>query len=152
MALFGTATPGKNLVDWLARSGDAPYPVVQMSETLSVVPASASEHDPVTLLTMPRFRAMLSAARNQYDLVLLDTPPVGLLCDAGILDEYIDGFVLVVGAGRTRHTLVKEAIDLLGESRLLGLILNRALDHGHRETDKYQHYYRASLNVSKSRR
>ena len=151
MARFGLATPDENLTDWLVRSTDAPFPVVRISEMLSVVPAAPSEHDPVTLLTLPRFRAMLSAARNQYDFVFVDTPPVGLLCDAGVLDEYIDGFVLVVGAGRTRHTMVTEAIDSLGKSRLLGLLLNRALDHAPAEVGKYAHYYRASLNVPKSR-
>ena len=151
MARFDTATPDETLADWLARSTDAPFPVAQISGTLSVVPAAPSEHDPVTLLTLPRFGAMLSAARRQYDFVLVDTPPVGLLCDAGILDDYIDGFVLVVGAGRARHTMVKDAIDSLGKSRLLGLLLNRTLDHAPAEAGQYAHYYRASLKGPKSR-
>jgi capsular exopolysaccharide synthesis family protein len=150
MKLFGVDTPADNLADWLVRETNTPWPMVQISETLAVVPAAPSEHDPVTLLTLPGLRSMLSSAREQFDWVLVDTPPVGLLCDARVLDEYLDGFLVVVGSGRARYTLVKEAIASVGETRVLGLLLNRAAD-GDAEGEKYATYYRASLSAPKRR-
>jgi Mrp family chromosome partitioning ATPase len=132
------------LADWLVREKEGPYPIVRISDLLAIVPAGVSEHDPVTLLTLPRFRSLLASAREHFDWVLVDTPPVGLLCDAGVLDDYIDGFVMVVGAGRTRYTMVQEAIASLGRERVLGLLLNRALDHADAEGEQYVTYYRGT--------
>lgn len=144
MKLFDVAAPGDKLAEWLVGEKDGPYPLIRISDRLAVVPAGASDHDPVTLLTLPRFRSLLASAREHFDWVLVDTPPVGLLCDAGVLDDYIDGFLMVVGAGRTRYTMVREAIASLGRERVLGLLLNRALDHADADGEKYASYYRGS--------
>jgi capsular exopolysaccharide synthesis family protein len=144
MKLFDVDAGGDGLSEWLAREEDVPFPLIRISDRLTVVPAGASGHDPVTLLTLPRFRSLLASAREQVDWVLVDTPPVGLLCDAGVLDDHLDGFLMVVGAGRARYTMVREAIASLGRDRVLGLLLNRARDCAEAETDRYASYYRGT--------
>ena len=52
-------------------------------------------------LTSSRMRHLLDEARETFDWVIIDTPPVGLLPDAHLLAAMVDGAVLVVGAGMT---------------------------------------------------
>ena len=71
---------------------------------------------------------LIDEAREAFDWVIIDTPPVGLLTDANLLASMVDGAVLVVKAGSTPYDLVKRAVDAIGPSKLLGVVLNRA--HG----------------------
>ena len=62
----------------------------------------------------------------QFDWVIIDTPPVGLMPDANLLAAMVDAAFVVVHAGRTPYPLVKKAVDAIGLERVLGVVLNRA--------------------------
>jgi polysaccharide biosynthesis transport protein len=68
---------------------------------------------------------LLSAARKNYDIVLVDTPPL-LLSDARVLGPLSDGVVLVLRAGEVKVESVLAAEERLmaDGSRLLGTVLN----------------------------
>ncbi len=65
-------------------------------------------------LTSERMRRLLDEAREAFDWVIIDTPPVVLLPDANLLASMVDGAVLVVRAGSTPHELVQRAVDAIG--------------------------------------
>jgi Mrp family chromosome partitioning ATPase len=58
--------------------------------------------------------------------VVVAPPPVALLSDANLLAGMIDVALIVVGASTTPYPLVKKAVEAIGVSRVLGVILNRA--------------------------
>jgi Mrp family chromosome partitioning ATPase len=58
--------------------------------------------------------------------VIVDTPPLLLLPDANLLASIVDAALLVVKAESTPHAMVKRAMDAIGRSRVLGVVLNRA--------------------------
>src|SRR6185437_16077827 len=68
---------------------------------------------------------LLAAARDKYDMVLLDTPPL-LLSDARVLGPLSDGVILVLRAGEVKveSVLAAEERLLADGSRLLGTVLN----------------------------
>jgi Mrp family chromosome partitioning ATPase len=68
---------------------------------------------------------LLSEAAQQFDWVIVDTPPVALLPDANLLAAMIDSALLVVGANSTPYPLILRAIEAIGEQRILGVVLNR---------------------------
>ncbi len=68
---------------------------------------------------------VLLEASQQYDWVIVDTPPVALLPDANLLAAMIDTALLVVGANSTPFPLVRRAIEAIGEQRIMGAVLNR---------------------------
>lgn len=142
VSVLGLPPSREGLSDWLATPAENDWPVVALTPRLSLVPAGELAADPVTLLTSRRLASRLTAARSQFDWILVDTPPVGLLCDAGELSDSLKGFLLVVAASRTPYTAVQRAIATLGRDRILGLIFNRAKDSARDET-KYADYYRA---------
>jgi Mrp family chromosome partitioning ATPase len=68
---------------------------------------------------------LLVEAAQQFDWVIVDTPPVALLPDANLLAAMIDTAILVVSARATPYPLVRRAMDAIGPQRILGVVLNR---------------------------
>ena len=117
-----TSAPG--LSDALKASTDQSLSLVQVTPTLTMLPAGRPDPDPMGALTSPRMRQILQEAASRFDWVVLDAPPMGPLADAGLLAEMADAAIFVIRAGRTQHAAVKKAIDTLGRERLLGVVLN----------------------------
>jgi succinoglycan biosynthesis transport protein ExoP len=76
-------------------------------------------------LASARARRFIDEARETFDWVVIDTPPIGLLSDASLLAALADGTILVVKANSTPHDLVQRAVAALGPERVLGVVLNR---------------------------
>ena len=134
-----SASPG--LSEGLHAGGDGKLPVHQVSRTLTVLPAGQSTSDPMAGLTSPRMRQLIDEAKSEFDWVIIDTPPVGLLTDASLLASIVDGAILVVRAGETPFDLVQRAVQAIGASRLLGVVLNAATASGHGYGYKYYSRY-----------
>ncbi|MBA2448719.1 MAG: CpsD/CapB family tyrosine-protein kinase [Chloroflexi bacterium] len=82
--------------------------------------------NPSELLASERMVRIIARLADQADMVLFDSPPVGVVSDAAVLATRVDGVLLVVDAGRTRRDLArqaKEQLDRVG-ARLLGTVLN----------------------------
>jgi capsular exopolysaccharide synthesis family protein len=127
------------LGDGLLSNNETKMLVRQVSPRLAVLPAGRPSSDPMAGLTSERMRRLLDEAKQSFDWVILDTPPVMLLPDAHLLASMVEGAVLVVRAGSTPHDLVKRSADAIGRSRILGVVLNRA-EGGGRHDDHYQYY------------
>jgi protein-tyrosine kinase len=127
------------LSDGLIRDFDGKLPLQQVSDRLTVLPAGRATPDPMAGLTSERMRQLIAEAREAFDWVIIDTPPIGLMTDASLLSAIADGTVLVVKANSTPFEMVKRAVESLGPKRMLGVVLNRAIAAGH--GDKYYDYY-----------
>jgi capsular exopolysaccharide synthesis family protein len=103
---------------------------------LSVLPAGSLDSGFYELLSSPRVDAFLRKARQLYDIVVVDTPPVLPVPDCRLLSRSMDAFLLVVAAHRTPRTVVSEALSLLQPSTVLGVVFNRD-DY---ETGSYRKY------------
>jgi len=136
---------GGERVDRLASPEDPKLPLHRLSPRLTILPAGRPTSDPIGALTSERMRRLIDEAREMFDWVIIDTPPVGLLTDAALLASIADGVVLVVKAESTPFDMVNRAVDALGRDRLLGVVLNRATEHSHRAAyDYYKYYYGGS--------
>jgi capsular exopolysaccharide synthesis family protein len=118
------------LGDGLMSQGDTKMLVRQVSPRLAVLPAGRPSSDPMAGLTSTRMRRLLEEARESFDWVILDTPPIMLLPDAHLLASMVEGAVLVVRAGSTPHELIRRSADAIGRPRILGVVLNRAESTG----------------------
>ena len=83
--------------------------------------ASASVHE---LLRSPRFAQLLDEARERFDFVILDTPPLVPVCDAAVLSRMVDGVLIVVAADETPRKLLESALGLIDEPKVLGIVFN----------------------------
>lgn len=90
----------------------------------SVLPASPCPSGPYEVLNSPRLGELLEEARQAYDYVVLDTPPLVLVPDCRLLARWVDGFLMVVAAHKTPRRLVGEALNILDPAKLIGLVFN----------------------------
>lgn len=104
---------------------------------LYVLPSGPIPPNPAELLGSRGMKELLREATAQYDIVLLDTPPVLAVTDAQILANECDGTVLVVSSGQTEIEAAKKAKEMLTSSTtpLLGVVLNN------KKAKHAQHYY-----------
>ena len=116
------------LSEGLRATSDARLAVMPVSEYLSVLPAGPPDSDPMSLLTSDRLPRVIAEAREAFDWVIIDTPPIGLLPDANLLAAVVDAAVLVIHAGSTPLSLIQRAVDSLGRDRIVGVVLNRATE------------------------
>ncbi len=109
-----------------------------MDGGLFLLPAGKVPPNPSELLSSPNLEAGLKAVRDLFDWVVVDSPPVLPLSDAGILAQACDTVLFVVHAGVTPSKLVKEAIARIGREKVCGILLNRVR---HFKSSHYYHYY-----------
>ncbi len=88
---------------------------------LSPGESSLCPHD---VLNSPRVGTIFQEARQQYDYVLVDLPPLLPAFDSQSLERWVDGFVLVVSADKTPRKCIAEALRVVEQAKLMGLILN----------------------------
>ncbi len=120
---------------------------------LSVLPAGRFT-DPFTdFLGSDKMREMLRFLAEQFDLVIIDTPPVLAVSDAAAVGPLADGVLFVVGAGATNRRAVEQALAQLASAgaRVIGAVLNDA--RGEMERDEgyglyqYQDTYARSTSA-----
>jgi Mrp family chromosome partitioning ATPase len=141
--------PASGLSEGL-RSADSKLVVRQVSPCLSVLPGGKPDSDPMAGLTSTRMRRLITEAKEAFDWVIIDTPPLVLLPDAHLLASMVDGVVLVIRANSTPHALVKRAVDSLGRDRIVGVVLNAtsAVPAG---ADDYYYKYSSAPQLATAR-
>ena len=83
--------------------------------------------NPSELLGNKRFQSLLEKVREEYDIIIIDTPPLGSVIDAAIVSKHCDGAVLVIASGAVSYRYarrIKEQIEMAG-CPILGCVLNK---------------------------
>jgi len=91
---------------------------------LYFLPSGSIVSSPYELLKPPRLGELLESARQRYDFIILDTPPVVFLPDSQLIEKCVDGIFLVVAAGRTPKKMLEEALNLMDPEKILGIVFN----------------------------
>jgi len=129
-------TPG--LAEILNRQISFKQGIVQTGlENLSFLPAGEPDLNPGELVLSPMWNRFLEETREQYDYIIVDTPPVLAADDASTLATKMDGVLFVVRGSYTAARMASGALDLLRQrhARVLGLVFNRAI------SSPYEHHY-----------
>ena len=110
---------------------------------LDLIFAGRTTPNPTELLGNRYFDELLSYGREHYDVVLIDSPPLGSVIDTAVIAPKCDGAVLVVEANKCSYKFVEEIKKQLevADCRILGVVLNKVkMDKG----GYYNRYYRNS--------
>lgn len=99
---------------------------VKGQDNLWILGAGKLPANPAELLAGPAALALFTALRAEFDLVLIDSPPVLPVTDATVLSKDSDGVLLVLAAGQTRRADVRRATEKLAQvnATMMGTILN----------------------------
>ncbi len=122
-------------------------------ENLKVVPSGVLPPNPAELLATKKMEDLLSKLQEDFDIVIIDSPPVIAVTDASILSTKVDGTLLVVYAGQTERDAVKRATSMLTSvsARILGIVLN-GFDVQGIYGSYYYYYYHHYYGESKKKR
>jgi polysaccharide biosynthesis transport protein len=109
-----------------AAEGEPPFLRTEIPN-LSFTPSGPIPPNPSELLSSERMREWLQAARQRFDTVILDTPPVLAVTDSTILGVLADGVVLTLRTGKVTREDARACRDRLRYAgvRVLGVVLNR---------------------------
>jgi protein-tyrosine kinase len=102
---------------------------------LSAITAGRLPSAPYEVLKSPRTAELIAEARQKYDYVIVDTPPLVSVPDSRVLEKYVDGFLIVVAAHRTPRRLLEEALNLVDPAKIVGIVFNG--DDRHLSRDSY---------------
>jgi capsular exopolysaccharide synthesis family protein len=127
--IFGIANE-KGLVDLLR--GDlevepaANYIVQTSIPNLYVLPAGPASNAASQHLYSPNLERLISSLRKDFDMILIDTPPMLQMTDARVVGRLVDAVVLVARSGKTTRDALIASKDLLNGDRtpILGAVLN----------------------------
>jgi capsular exopolysaccharide synthesis family protein len=95
-------------------------------KNLWAMPCGPRPHNPSDLLTSPRFKELIDLVRDQYDFIIIDTPPILAVTDSSVVAPRADAVLLVVRL--TKHARdsalrTTEMLNGLG-ARILGVVVN----------------------------
>lgn len=130
------------LMDVINGITDIDGTVKKYNTYLDILNVGNIPQNPTEVFDSVGFDGFLTAAKEKYDYVIIDTPPVNLLSDASVISQKCDGLVLVVRAGITTHSMLKRSLSALKmlDINIIGIILNGTCNTSKRY---YKDYYKA---------
>ena len=111
---------------FLAKITETPNFIKTEYENLSLMVVGVRPPDPTQLLNSPRLPLLLNKAREQFDVIFLDVPPIGVISDASVIAKYVTGYVVVAEAGASDKKTLASTIKTIEkvDGNVLGFVLN----------------------------
>lgn len=109
---------------------------------LDILTSGTIPPNPSELLNSNSMKQFILKLREEYDIILIDAPPVGSVTDASIISTYVDGTILVVSSGRVEREALKRSKEMLDKvnANIIGVVLNN-IDKKSNGNYYYYHYY-----------
>ncbi len=103
---------------------------------LHIITSGQNQPNPIELLVSEKFAQLRKTLASRYEVIIMDSPPLGVGTDAVVLNELFSRYILVAKAGKTNLVDLKKQIEEYGvlKEKVLGLVLNYA---DVRKTSKY---------------
>ena len=100
-----------------------------------IIPPNPSE-----LLGNNLMKQLLATMRQQYDYVIIDTPPLGMVVDAAVIAQHCDGSIILISAGDVSYRAAQDVVRKMENTKcpVLGVVLNKV---DHRKSSKYYGKY-----------
>ncbi len=108
-------------------------------DNLTIIPCGQVTNNPTSLLGSEKFRTLIAELRNHFDYVLVDSPPIMAVADAGILGRDTDGLLMVIQSGKTPKSVIAHANILFKQAgiKMLGYVLTNV----EFQSADYRYYY-----------
>ncbi|MBB4200298.1 hypothetical protein CCR94_08395 [Rhodoblastus sphagnicola] len=133
----------QGLTDYLIGDG-AITDIIVYDEDLKlwVLPAGSKTQNPPDLLGSNKLKALMDILRAKFDMVVIDTPPVGPVVDPLIVSQMVDKVVFIVRWASTGREMIAHSIQRLsGNKKVAGLVFNQVVDAQAQKYGKYAYSY-----------
>lgn len=125
---------------------------VNKIDNLFVLPSGTIPPSPAELLGSKKMKNFIEEMRNQFDFIILDSPPIIAVTDAQILSTISDGVLLVISSSEADREAAQRAKELLKNvnANILGVVLNK-VDLKSRNGYGYYYYYGSDKEKGRKR-
>jgi capsular exopolysaccharide synthesis family protein len=105
---------------------------------LDVITSGRIPPNPSELITSPKFTELLNNWKQQYDIIFIDFPPIGVVTDSLAACKNVNGYVFVVRAGSSSAKSINSAISAIEQvgAKIVGVVLN---DYNMKGARRYKH-------------
>lgn len=119
--------------------------------TLKMMPSGPIPANPAEALTLTEMGELLELLRDEYDFIIVDTPPLLVVTDPSILASMVDAVVMTLKIRRKSKPNLKEAATILRTvgARLIGVVVNNSDESGSSDGYKGYGYYRYGRHTSR---
>lgn len=96
-------------------------------ENLSIIFSGPYAPNPAELLEDEMFSTMLEKMKEEYDYIIIDTPPIGSVIDGAVVAKHCDGAILVIESGTVSYRTAQKTKNQLEKSgcKILGVVMNK---------------------------
>ena len=110
---------------------------------LDILVSGTIPPNPSELMCSSTFISLVEQLKEEYDYIIFDTPPIGVVADALLLKELIAGFIVVVRERATTHGDLRNLTESikLADSRVLGIVKVGCSQNERRKGKYYYKYY-----------
>ena len=133
------------LIDYLTGNAKLNDVLIQSEvSNLSYITSGTIPPNPAEMLDSQEMRTFLKDMRDEYDLIILDSPPIIAVTDSEILTSMVDGTLLIVSAENTEIEMMERSVELIRRenTQFLGTVLNNfSYKAGYGSYYKYYYYY-----------
>ena len=114
-------------------------------KNLSLLPSGPTPAGPTELIHA-QIETTIRRLRDDQSFVIVDSPPLLAVSDASLIAPHVDQVIVIVNAGHTKLTSLREAVDrlLLAKGRLSGVVLNQTADRS--TPTGYYSYHRPEMS------
>jgi succinoglycan biosynthesis transport protein ExoP len=141
--LFGLNRNADGLSELISQSASPKSCIHQWDDSqLYILPSGSMAPNPLELISSKRFKKCLETLSQQFDHIVIDTPPILPVSDALVISTLVDGVVFVVKADATPIPVVNDAVKRLRQSNahILGGVLNQYNVKKHKQYGGYGGY------------
>jgi len=93
---------------------------------LTIIPVGKKPPNTCELFASDRMKQFVSYLKKRFDYVIIDSPPILAFPDSAILAPLSDGVVFIINNKKTKKSLVKRAVEMLHDCKIIGFIMNRS--------------------------
>lgn len=141
--LFGIEA-GEGVSNYLSGNSDLTSQVRQTGvPNLYIIPAGPQPPNAAELIGSERMTRLFQLLEDEFQYIVIDSPPVLSVTDAQILAKQVDGVVLVIYGGKTPRDAARKAIQQLANvgGKVLGGMVNKIDVHRSEYSYYYRYYY-----------
>lgn len=117
----------KGLSDYLMGEAEIQDLLIKTSiDKLSILSGGSIQDNPVELIGSKKMKTLVQDLKSRYDdrYIIIDSSPILATTEPSVLNEMVDGIILVVKSGDTPRETIQQAVKLLNKNKILGIVLN----------------------------
>ena len=117
----------KGLSDYLIGEAEVQDLLIKTSiDKLSILSGGSIQENPVELVGSNKMKTLIQDLKSRYEdrYIIIDSSPILATTEPSVLNEIVDGIILVIKSGDTPRETIQQAVRLLNKNKILGVVLN----------------------------